>query len=58
MAPSGGASIDAQEPAVLSDEQREDADQDSACQDEGERGAEHEPSRSGRIEPEEQGTER
>ena len=45
-----------QESAVFSDEQRQDADQDSACQDEGEGGAEHEPGGGGRIESGTQGS--
>jgi hypothetical protein len=55
VAPGGGASVDAQESAVFSDEEREDADQDSACQDEDEGGAKHEPGSGGRIESGTQG---
>jgi hypothetical protein len=56
VAPGGDASVDAEESAVFSDEEREDSDQDSACQDEGEGGAEHEPGGGGRIEPGTQGS--
>ena len=56
VAPGGDASVDAEESAVFSDEEREDADQDSACPDEGEGGAEHEPGGGGRIEPGTQGS--